>query len=169
VIGHYGCAEKQTQETEIVAKFSSEQSVAVTAIQQLIGDWAHDLDVHNGLHVPDLVTENCIYHVGGFRREGRVAVGQHYRDRLERLAAQPSGLPLQRHLVSNLRVSFRSESEVSITFGLLYFMVTGASGAPVPTLPVAVADVRMECQRCDDDEWRISAFDSNQTFVRAPV
>jgi len=35
--------------------------------------------------------------------------------------------------------------------------------------PAAVADVRMNCRRGSDAEWRISKFDSNQTFRRVPT
>jgi hypothetical protein len=34
--------------------------------------------------------------------------------------------------------------------------------------PAAVADVRMNCRRDSDGEWRIAMFDSNQTFRRVP-
>jgi hypothetical protein len=32
--------------------------------------------------------------------------------------------------------------------------------------PAAVADVRMNCRRDADGEWRILMFDSNQSFKR---
>jgi hypothetical protein len=36
-----------------VAKLNAEQALTVAAVQQLISDWAHELDVHNGLHISD--------------------------------------------------------------------------------------------------------------------
>src|SRR5271168_1677618 len=102
-----------------------EQAVAVAAVQQLINDWAHELDVNNGLHISGLVTEDCMYTVGGATREGRAAIENFYQERLKRLAAQPAGVPTQRHALSNLRVRFRSADEVSITFSLVYFTTAG--------------------------------------------
>ena len=99
-----------------MAKFNMEQAVAVAAVQQLINDWAYELDVNNGLHISGLVTEDCVYVVGGATRQGRAAVEKFYQERLERLSARPEGVPTQRHTLSNLRVSFRSADEVSITF-----------------------------------------------------
>src|SRR5258706_11768253 len=76
----------------IVAKFDMEQALAVAAIQQLISEWATELDVHNGLHISGLVTEDCSYTVGGTARQGRAAVEKFYQERLARLSAQPGGV-----------------------------------------------------------------------------
>jgi ketosteroid isomerase-like protein len=152
-----------------VAKFNMEQLLAVAEVQQLINDWAHELDVHNGLHISDLVTEDCNYVVGGAPRHGRTAVRTFYQERLERLSAHPGGVPTQRHMLSNLRTSFRGAGEVSITFTLLYFTSAGMASGVNHADPAAVADVRMDCRRDDDGQWRIAMFDSNQTFRRVPA
>ena len=149
-----------------MAKFNIEQAVAFAAVQELINEWAHELDMHNGLHIADLVTEDCVYLVGGTPVQGRAAIEKSYRDRLARLSAQPKGVPMLRHMISNLCVSFRKADEVSITFTLLFF--TTGSGNNVPD-PTAVADVRMDCWREADEHWRIAKFDSNQPFVRVPA
>jgi ketosteroid isomerase-like protein len=149
-----------------VAKFNMEQAVAFTAVQQLINDWGYELDVNNGLHISGLVTEDCVYVVGGATRQGRPAVEKFYQERLERLSARPEGLPTQRHAISNLRVAFRSAGEVSITFTLIYFTTAGMASGVNHADPAAVADVRMECRRDSDGEWKIAKFDSNQTFRR---
>jgi hypothetical protein len=146
-----------------------EQVLAVAAVQQLISDWGHELDMHNGLHISDLVTEDCIYVVGGATRQGRPAVQKFYQERLERLSAQPGGVPTQRHTLSNLRVSFRNPDETSITFSLVYFTTAGMASGLNHADPAAVADVRMDCRLDDDGQWRIARFDSNQTFRRVPT
>jgi hypothetical protein len=151
-----------------VAKFNIEQAVAVAEIQQLINDWAHELDVNNGLHIAGLVSADCKYVVGGSPREGRAAVEKFYQDRLERLSARPEGVPTQRHTLSNLRVSFRSVDEASITFSLVYFTTAGMASGLNHADPAAVADVRMDCRRDKDGPWQIAMFDSNQTFKRVP-
>jgi ketosteroid isomerase-like protein len=151
-----------------VAKFDMEQAMAVIEVQQLIHDWAHELDINNGLRVSGLVTEDCVYVVGGSSRQGRAAVEKFYQERLERLSARPEGVPTQRHTLSNLRVSFRGAGEVSITFSLVYFTTAGMASGLNHADPAAVADVRMDCRRDDSGQWRIAMFDSNQTFRRVP-
>jgi hypothetical protein len=152
-----------------VAKFSTEQALAVVAVNQLINDWGHELDVNNGLHISGLVTADCIYAVGGATRQGRAAVEKFYQERLVRLSAQPGGVPTQRHTLSNLRVSFGNAGEVSITFSLVYFTTAGMASGLNHADPAAVADVRMDCRLEDDGHWRIAKFDSNQTFRRVPA
>lgn len=152
-----------------MAKLSMDQAVAVCEVQQLINDWAHELDVNNGLHIAQLLTEDCIYSVRGAPVIGRAAVAQFYKGRLETLSAQASGVPTQRHTISNLRAGFLGADKVSITFTLLFFTTAGHVDGLSHTEPAAVADVRMDCQRGGDGEWRIAKFDSNQTFRRDPV
>jgi hypothetical protein len=149
-----------------MAKFTMDQVIAYTAVQQLINEWGHELDIHNGMHIGDLVTEDCSYMGRGTELKGRAAVIKFYKDRLEQLAATPAGVPIHRHTLSNLIVNFNSATDVSITFTLLYFTTAGMASGTNHADPAAVADVRMNC-RCDTDgHWRISKFDSNQTFRR---
>ena len=147
-----------------MAKLNREQAVVVSEVQQLVNDWAYELDVRNGLEIGNLVTEDCIYSVRGTALEGRAAVENFYKTRLRDLSAQ--GVPTQRHTLSNLRVGFRSANEVSITFTLIFFTTAGHALGVGQAEPAAVADVRMDCRRGGDEEWRIAKFDSNQTFRR---
>ena len=149
-----------------MAKFDQEQTIAVASIQQLINDWAFELDVNNGLQISDLVTTDCVYTVAGSTRQGRTEVAKFYQERMQRLSAQPNAIPTQRHTLSNLRVSFHKSDSVSITFTLVYFTTAGMASGLNHADPAAVADVRMDCRRDSDGHWRISKFDSNQTFKR---
>jgi hypothetical protein len=151
-----------------LAKFTVEQAQTSAAVQQLINDWATELDINNGLNVSGLVTEDCNYSVGGTPRLGRAAVAGFYQERLKRLSAQPDGPPTQRHILSNLRLNFRNADQVSITFSLVYFTTAGMKSGLNHADPAAVADVRMDCRRDQAGEWLIAMFDSNQTFKRTP-
>jgi hypothetical protein len=148
-----------------MVKFNMQQAVDFSAVQELINEWARDLDMHEGLHVADLVTQDCSYTVRNAPLRGRAAVDKFYRDRLTRLSAQPEGVPTQRHMISNLCVRFHNANEVSTTFSLIYFSTASGSDRPDPA---AAADVRMDCRREDDEHWRIASFDSNQIFRRVP-
>ena len=149
-----------------MVKLSGEEAVVVSEVQQLINEWAYELDVHNGLEISKLVTEDCIYSVRGTSLQGRAAIEEFYQERLKALSAQPTGVPTQRHTLSNLRVGFRSANDVSITFTLVFFTTAGMASGVNHADPAAVADVRMDCRRGGDEEWRISKFDSNQSFRR---
>ena len=95
-----------------MAKFTLDETVDVAAIQQLINEWARDLDLHNGLHIGTLVTDDCEYVMGPITRRGRADVETHYKERLARLAAEPTGVPVLRHLNSNLCVHFHRADAV---------------------------------------------------------
>jgi uncharacterized protein (TIGR02246 family) len=146
-----------------MAKFDIEQTMAWVAIQQLINDWGYELDVNNGLHIADLVTEECNYTVRGMPRLSRSDVAAFYKGRL---AEFPDGPPVQRHAQTNLRVQFKSADAASITFTLVYFTTAIVAAGASEADPCAVADVVMDVKRCDDGHWRIAMFDSAQSLVR---
>lgn len=149
-----------------MAKFDAEQTAAIAAIQQVINEWGDELDKNDGLKMleADVLAEDCRYFVGGEWREGRAAVARFYKERKERLEAA-GGAPVMRHIMSNYRVTFTARDKAEVGFLLLFFARVGTP--PFDTCdPSAVADVRMEC-RCEaDGHWRISRFDSGQTFRR---
>ncbi len=149
-----------------MAKLDLEQVIAIAAIQQLVNDWAFDLDQHEGLSVHEMVTADCAYILGPNTRTGPQDIGAFYTDRLKRLSAQPEGPPTQRHIVSNLRVSFESPAKAAITFTLIHFTTVGVASGVDHADPAAVADVRMEVEREESGHWLFSKFDSSQTFRR---
>lgn len=147
-----------------MAKFDMEQTMAVVAVQQLINDWAYDLDFHDNANVGRVITDDVSYNVGGALREGRAAVEAFYGSRRETLKASTGSRPVMRHVNTNFRTSFVSADEVSVTFSLV-FWTTEVPGLN-PTDVVAVADVWMTCRRGTDGDWKIAKFDSSQPLKR---
>lgn len=149
-----------------MAKVTMEECLAIASVGRLINDWVFEIDFNHGLNIADLVTEDCIYHMGSGIKQGRQAVVQSYRERYDRLSVEADGVPPMRHLNANLRVDFVGPDEVKITFGLLFFTAEGNPAGNRHTDAAAVADVWMEC-RCEaDGHWRISQFASDQPFSR---
>ena len=150
-----------------MAKFTLEQTAAIAAIQQVVNEWGNELDQNDGLKMTeaDVLTEDCRYNVGGAWRAGRAEAAQFYTERKPRLEAQ-GGAPVMRHIISNFRVSFESETQAKVGFLLLFFAKVGTPPFTDYCDPLALAEVRMECRRDADGEWRISYFDSGQTFRR---
>lgn len=152
-----------------MTKFTQAQAIAYVEIQQLIHEWSYELDVHNGANIAALLTEDCSYLVRGGVRTGRDAVAQFYRERLETLSASTEGVPVHRHALSNLRVSFQGANEAEIGFSLIYFSTAGMASGTDHADPASVADVRMTVRRGADEQWRIAMFDSGQSFRRVVV
>lgn len=150
-----------------LAKFAMNEAAHVASINQVIFDWANELDRNNGLSIreADVLTNDCRYFVGGEWREGSSAVAQFYEERHVRLAGG-NGVPVMRHIISNLRVHFSANDTASASYVLLFF---AALGTPPFTScdPSAVADVEMQCRRSSDGRWRICRFESVQIFRRS--
>lgn len=150
-----------------MAGFTVDQAAAIAAIQQVINEWGDELDQNDGLTMieADVLTEDCRYNVGGAWREGRAETADFYKERKARLEAQ-NALPVMRHIISNFRVSFANDSNAHVGFLLVFFAAVGTPPFTNYCDPLAVADVRMECRREADGQWRISMFDSGQIFRR---
>jgi SnoaL-like domain len=147
-----------------MAKFSSDEALAVVSVQQLVNDWAYDLDFNGNANVGGLVTADVTYNVAGALRQGRAAVEAFYADRREKLKSAGQPQPVIRHVNTNFRTTFVGLSEVELTFSLVFFSteVPGFNPADV----IAVADVWMTCRRGSDGDWKIAKFDSAQPLKR---
>jgi ketosteroid isomerase-like protein len=150
-----------------MAKFTPEQAADVLAVKQVIYEWGDELDIHDGLQITDagVLADDVRYFVGGEWREGAAAVAGFYKERMERLKAGP-GAPVMRHIITSLRVKFDGADLAKVGYLLVFFAATGTPPFENYCDPLAVADVKMECKREADGEWRISLFDSGQIFRR---
>lgn len=149
-----------------MARFNPAQAADVLAVQQLVHEWAGELDINNGLQIADLLTQDCHYTVRGGARHSAAEVVAFYTARLAELEASPAGVPVHRHAVINLRVSFTGTDEAAVLFGMLYWTAAGMASGTDHADPALVADVSMDCHRCADGHWRIARFDSAPVFRR---
>ena len=108
-----------------MAKVDPARVADILSVQQLINEWADELDLRNGLSMADLLCEDVVYTVRGGARHSREEVLAFYRQRFAELEATPAGVPVHRHAVINLRTQFRSGDEVTCRFGMIYFSAMG--------------------------------------------
>ncbi|MGE3691907.1 MAG: nuclear transport factor 2 family protein, partial [Novosphingobium sp.] len=104
-----------------MAKFDPAQAVDVLSIYQLINAWAKELDENNGVGVGPMVTEDCAYSVPLNSYQGRADVVKYYEDRLAGLRDSPTGVPVQRHVISNLCVDFTASDSAIVSFVMVYY------------------------------------------------
>jgi hypothetical protein len=105
------------------------------------------------------------YFVGGEWREGIDAVCGFYKGRAETHLAG-AGMPVMRHIISNFRVDFTAADHAGAEYLLLFFNKVGTPPFLDYCDPIALADVKMECRRDAEGDWRISYFNSGQIFIR---
>lgn len=148
-----------------MAKFTPEQAADVLAIKQVIYEWGDELDINNGLSMRtrDCLAEDVRYNVGGQWREGLPAVETFYNGRAEAMRSG-AGMLTMRHIITSLRVSFEDADHAKVGYLLVFFAAQDNFDKYCD--PLAVADVKMECRRDPDGEWRITLFDSGQIFKR---
>src|ERR1700743_1902025 len=92
----------RTFEETILAISELNKALATVAIQQLVHDWASELDLHDGLNMAGFVSKDCTYHVRGLARQGRDAVVKFYIDRLSEFHGNKI-IMTQRHAISTIR------------------------------------------------------------------
>lgn len=148
-----------------MAKFTPQQAADVLAIKQVIYEWGDELDLNNGLTMrrTDCLAEDVQYNVGGEWRDGLPAVEAFYKGRAEAMQAG-AGLMTMRHIITSLRVAFDDADHARVGYLLVFF--AALTDFDKYCDPLAVADVKMECRRDPDGEWRITRFDSGQIFKR---
>lgn len=150
-----------------MAKFTPQQAADVLAVKQVVYEWGDELDIHNGLSIraSGCLTEDVRYNVGGQWREGLSEVEAFYKGRVEAMRAG-AGIMTMRHIITSLRVDFDDPDHAKVGYLLVFFAALGDGPFEKYCDPLAVADVKMECRRDADGEWRISQFDSGQIFKR---
>ncbi len=149
-----------------MVKLSTQQVADTVMIQQLITAWATELDQKEGLSIRPLIAQDCAYTVRGEPRHGPDEVVKFYETRFAELEKTPNGTPTMRHVVTNFLIDFTGEDEASATFLLTFFL--SPKKPPITDMdgPVALAEVDMKFRREADGHWRISYFDSVQTFQK---
>lgn len=150
-----------------MARFETDQILAVAAIKQLIYEWGDELDMNDGLNIKDanILTKDCRYFVGEQWREGIDDTAAFYQERMARLK-EAGAVPVMRHIISNLKINFIDSQNARADFLLVFFAKAGEPPFTDYCDPLAVADVNMECREEADGHWRISKFDSGQIFRR---
>lgn len=148
-----------------MAKFDAEQAVAVAAITQVINEWGYEVDTNGGRSIADVLTPDCRCKLAGQWIEGRDEIAAFYEERYARIEAGERA-PVIRQIITNVRISFTSETAAKAGFLLLLFARVGEVPFSDYCEPVEVADVRVDCRREEDGDWRMSMLDSDRIFRR---
>lgn len=148
-------------------KFTAEQLHAAFELQQMLYDFAYELD-HGSENVGRFYAEDGAFRTGGINVEGRAAIQGFYNTRNENVKKyQKDGQRTGRHIFTNVRVVFdeADADKASIYFTNMNF--AGEGPAPVQGLgsPSAIADGLMECRRQADGHWLFTLFAPKQALI----
>ena len=147
-------------------RFTAETAVIALELQQIVAEFANDLDFNDGLNICDFYAEDGEFAVGDFSYKGHAAIRQFYADRKERMLPQlKDGIRVAAHTFLNVRVSVESAGTAVVHFTNVNY---GGEGKP-PQLgtisPAMVTACRMDFRREGDGEWRIMRFSGSPLFV----
>jgi hypothetical protein len=147
-------------------RFSPQTAREALELQQLVTEWCRELDDNHGLNATRFFTEDCVVDAGGISYNGHEAMQAFYRGVAEFARATPDrGARTTRHTYTSLGISFGAAERATVTF--LSFTFSGYGATPVlgATAPNTISDVRFECRRDAEGEWRVAEFYACPVFL----
>ena len=147
-------------------RFSADDLVLAYELEQLLYDFAAELDHNDSRDIKRFYTPDGVFRAGSNVISGADAIAKFYEVRNERVRElQKDGKRTGRHTFLNVRVIREDEDTASIYFTNVNYAGEGAS--PVQGLkgPSMVADCKMTCKRLADGEWRFSEFAPSSALV----
>jgi cell fate (sporulation/competence/biofilm development) regulator YlbF (YheA/YmcA/DUF963 family) len=148
-------------------KFTADQMHAAFELQQMLYDFAYELD-HGAKDVGRFYAEEAAFRTGGINVEGRPAIQAFYDTRNENVKKyQKGGERTGRHIFTNVRVVFDEVDADKATIHFTNMNFAGEGPAPVQGLgsPSAIADGLMECRRQPDGHWLFTLFAPKQALI----
>lgn len=149
-------------------KFSPDQMLAAFELQQMLYDFATEIDLNGAHEVGRFYAEDGAFRTGGVNAEGRAGVQGFYNTRNENVRKyQREGQRTGRHIFTNVRVVFDDADADKATLYFTNINYAGEGPAPVQGVngPSAIADGVMECRRGADGHWLFTLFAPKQALI----
>lgn len=144
-------------------KLNQDQAIAAVELEQMISDYFAILDAEGGAGALDFFTEDVRVDIGVIKYTGHAGMKKFYAGVAAAKAA--SGDRTTRHAYTNFRVVFPEANRADVTF--LNVTWGGAGKPPLTdaTMPSIVTDVRMECRRGADGQWKVFDYSGSPVFI----
>lgn len=147
-------------------KFDPESAAIAFHLQQLVADFAHEIDSNNGLNIDELYTADGVFFVGSTPYKGHAAIKKFYADRLERIPAQhKDGVRVGAHTFLNMRSELQDKEHGTVFFTNVSYAGEGHPPVRTTITPAMITICRMDFRLEADGLWRISAFTGTPVFV----
>lgn len=147
-------------------KFTPETAAIALQVQQLVSEFAHEIDTNNGLDIADFYTADGVFFVGDTEYKGRAAITKFYADRLARIPSQhKDGIRVGCHTFLNLRSEIKDAENASVFFTNVSYAGEGHPPVRATITPAMITRCRMDFRLEADGQWRITAFTGTPLFV----
>lgn len=147
-------------------RFDAQSAATALELQQLVLDFAHEIDSNNGLDIARFYTADGVFFVGDTPYKGHEAIKKFYADRLTRIPGQhKDGVRVGCHTFLNLRVEIQDREHGTVYFTNVSYAGEGHPPVRTTITPAMVTTCRMDFRLEADGEWRIAAFVGKPLFV----
>ncbi len=149
-------------------KFTADQMLAAFELEQMLYDFAAEIDLNGAADVGRFYAEDGAFRTGGVNAEGPAGVQAFYDMRNANVKKyQKEGQRTGRHIFTNVRVVFDEADGAKATMYFTNLNFAGEGPAPVQGLggPSALADGVMECRRGGDGHWLFTLFAPKQALI----
>jgi hypothetical protein len=149
-------------------KFTAEQMLAAFELEQMLYDFAYEIDLNGAKDVGRFYTEDGAFRTGGVNIQGRAGLQGFYDNRNAAVKQhQKGGERTGRHVFTNVRVVFDEADADKATLTFTNINYAGEGPAPVQGLgsPSAIADGLFECARQADGHWLFTLFAPKQALI----
>lgn len=146
-------------------KFDMETAIAAIELEQMVADYFATLDSAGGLAALEFFTEDVEVDIGTIRYVGHDGMRAFYEGIKARLASEVSDGRSGRHAFTNFRVTFPERDRATVTVLNITFSAAGKPPIPDATTPSIVTDVRLECRREEDGQWRVFGYYGQPVFI----
>jgi hypothetical protein len=159
-----GSAHPQT-DRPIAIPTTTDDLILWQALHRLAAAYWRDVDIDGGRNAHTFYTSDGALVVGHNRFEGPAEIRAFYDWRRRQAAGSVSGATTTRHLVSNLLVNAGAEGDASMV-GIVSLYGGVARGHTAQSKPpILMADLRGDCRREADGQWRFVAHVLQPVFV----
>jgi hypothetical protein len=144
-------------------KFDQDQAIAAIELEQMVSDYFLILDSEGGGGALGFFTEDVVVNIGAINYTGHAAMKKFYEGVAGAKAA--GGDRTVRHGFINFRVVFPEKNRASVTFLNVTWAGPGKPPLTDATMPSIVTDVRMECRREADGQWKVFNYSGSPIFI----
>lgn len=146
-------------------KFSQEQAIDAVELEQMVVDYFELLDLRGGAAAVDFFTPDVDVDLGAIKYTGHEGMKKFYAGRNESLAATGNAARTVRHGYTNFKVIFPEKNRATVT--VLNVTWSGAGLPPLlnASVPSIVTEVRWECRKEADGQWKIYGYYGKPLFI----
>lgn len=149
-----------------MAKFNQETAMIAVELQQLVSEFAYEVDTNGGLDITRFYAEDGAFAVGDFLHKGHEAISKFYSERAKRIPdSHKDGIRVSTHMFLNMRVTVHDADTATVKFTNINFAGEGHPPVIGAIEPSMITDCFMDFRREADGNWRITLFSGKPLFV----